>query len=403
MTTIAILGAGMVGTTTALALQARGHDCVLIDRKPPGRETSYGNAGILQAEAMLPYALPDRPFDLLRMALGHRNAVRLNWGGLGGQLPGLLRYFRASLPANMARIGPLWRDLIAEAMAGHDQLAQDAGAEGLIRATGYWEVFASPASFAEGVARAQAMRNEFGVASEALDSAGLARAEPVVTGNTAGAILWAGPRSCSDPGGLVAAYARLFQDRGGRLVQADADDLSPDSSGWRVAGERAERVVLSLGPWTPGALARFGYRVPMVRKQGYHRHFRSAGMPSRPVMLSDQSAVLAPMRAGLRIATAVELPGRPMPDHRQLRRAEAAARRLLDLGAPIEETPWTGTRPCLPGMLPLVMQAPRHRGLWLNFGHGHQGFTLGPATADRLARAMEGDAAAVAGLDRGLR
>ena len=54
-----------------------------------------------------------------------------------------------------------------------------------------------------------------------------------------------------------------------------------------------------------------------------------------------------------------------------MRRAEAAARRLLDLGAPIEETPWTGTRPCLPGMLPLVMQAPRHRGLWLNFGHGH--------------------------------
>ena len=52
MTTIAILGAGMVGTATALALQARGHDCILIDRKPPGRETSYGNAGILQIRAI---------------------------------------------------------------------------------------------------------------------------------------------------------------------------------------------------------------------------------------------------------------------------------------------------------------------------------------------------------------
>ena len=134
----------------------------------------------------------------------------------------------------------------------------------------------------------------------------------------------------------------------------------------------------------------------MILKQGYHRHFAARERPSRPIMLADQSAVLSPMIAGLRLATAVELPGRPRPDHRQLRRAEQAARRLLDLGDPVEEIPWTGTRPCLPGMLPLVREAPRHPGLWLHFGHGHQGFTLGPATAWRLAEAMEGDPQAVA-------
>ena len=79
-----------------------------------------------------------------------------------------------------------------------------------------------------------------------------------------------------------------------------------------------------------------------------------------------------------------------------------AARELVDFGPASEKTAWTGTRPCLPGMLPLVRQAPRHKGLWLHFGHGHQGFTLGPATGERLARAMTGDAEAIAGLDRGI-
>lgn len=403
MTTIAILGAGMVGTATALALQARGHDCILIDRKPPGRETSYGNAGILQAEAMLPYALPHRPVELLRMALGHHNAVRLNWPALPGQTPGLLSYLRASLPRNLTRIGPLWREMIGEAMDRHTRLAAEAGAAHLMRSGGYWEVFTSPAALAEGVARAEALRRDHSVGSEILDPAAFAQAEPVFASGLAGAILWSDPQSCSNPGGLVAAYAGLFERRGGRIVRGDAGDLGAHGTGWRVAGEEAERVVISLGPWSPDVLSRFGYRIPMIRKQGYHRHFSAPAMPSRPVMLSEQSAVLSPMERGLRIATAVELPGRARPDHRQLRRAETAARRLIDIGPPVEDTPWTGTRPCLPGMLPLVREAPRHPGLWLHFGHGHQGFTLGPATAWRLADAMEGNPDAIAGLDTGLR
>ncbi|WP_290690811.1 NAD(P)/FAD-dependent oxidoreductase, partial [Haematobacter sp. UBA3484] len=63
---------------------------------------------------------------------------------------------------------------------------------------------------------------------------------------------------------------------------------------------------------------------------------------------------------------------------------------LFDLGDPVETTPWSGTRPCMPGMLPLVGAAPNHKGLWFNFGHGHQGFTLGPTTALLLAEQMSG-------------
>jgi D-amino-acid dehydrogenase len=60
------------------------------------------------------------------------------------------------------------------------------------------------------------------------------------------------------------------------------------------------------------------------------------------------------------------------------------------LGDPVPDSIWHGHRPCLPDMLPLAGAAPRHRGLWFDFGHGHQGFTLGPTTGRLLAEIMDG-------------
>jgi D-amino-acid dehydrogenase len=215
----------------------------------------------------------------------------------------------------------------------------------------------------------------------------------------AGAVCWTDAWCCRDPGGLVAAYARLFTSRGGRVVVADADTLRRDGSGWSAGGETAERAVVALGPWSPGVLRRFGYRIPMVRKRGYHLHYRGEHGLRRPMALADHSVVLSPVTMGLRICTAAELSSsRPAAHPPQLARGEQAARSLLDLGDSVEDRAWSGTRPCLPRMLPLVCEAPRHPGLWFHFGHGHQGFTLGPVTADRMARAMTGEPSAIAGL-----
>ena len=68
--------------------------------------------------------------------------------------------------------------------------------------------------------------------------------------------------------------------------------------------------------------------------------------------------------------------------------ADTAAREIFPLGTPVDGQIWLGRRPCLPDMLPIVGPAPRHRGLWLDFGHHHLGFTLGPVTGRLLAEMM---------------
>ena len=403
MTRIAVLGAGMVGVSTALALQDHGHDCVIVDRSPPGSETSHGNAGIIQAEAVEPYALPTSPLTLLRMAFGWRNAVELDWASLPGQLPALHAYWRSSRPDALRRVIPVWRQLVSEAIPAHAALIAAAGADHLIRKDGYWEVHGTDAGLAAAVLEAERRKGLHGTDFAAVDGAALARAEPGLRTAMAGAIHWTTPWTCRAPGDLVRAYAALFEGRGGRIVPGDATSLERSGGGWRVAGERVEHAVVALGPWSPDLLKTLGYQVPMVRKRGYHRHYDGNHGLSRPVLLADHSVVLSPMLTGLRVATAAELSAAaPRRNPRQLARGEAAARPLVDLGDPVEGSPWSGTRPCLPGLLPLVCQAKRHRGVWLHFGHGHQGFTLGPATAARLARAIDGDTGAIDGLEMGV-
>lgn len=100
--------------------------------------------------------------------------------------------------------------------------------------------------------------------------------------------------------------------------------------------------------------------------------------------------------AGLRLTTGAELNmlGAP-PRYGQLAKAEQASREIFALGARRDDTPWLGNRPCMADMKPVIGPAHRHDNLWFAFGHGHQGFTLGPTTGRLLAAIMTGQQPAV--------
>ncbi|TGD99442.1 NAD(P)/FAD-dependent oxidoreductase [Methylobacterium nonmethylotrophicum] len=391
-----VLGAGMVGVGTALHLQQRGWSVILVDRGAPGRETSYGNAGIIQSEAVEPYAMPRDWASLFAIATGRSNDVHYEVGALPRHLGALLRYWWHSAPRRHESAARAYASLIAHAAPEHAGLIEEAGAADLVRRGGFRVLHRAARAMDAGVAEAERLRARYGVRSRVLSPAELGAAEPALKATGAGAIHWEDPWSVRDPGALVAAYAALFTRRGGTLRQGEADSLAPSGRGWRVATAdgpvEAEAAVVALGPWSPDLLRRFGYRVAMVRKRGYHRHWRSRRTLALPLLDAQNGTVLAPMAAGLRITTGAEL-SRPEAaiDPVQLARAEAAARDLVDLDGPRENAPWSGTRPCMPDLLPVIGAAPRHPGLWFHFGHGHQGFTLGPASGRLLAEAMSGE------------
>ncbi|AWI85448.1 amino acid dehydrogenase [Alloyangia pacifica] len=396
MAEILVLGAGMVGVSTALALQARGHAVSLVDRGAPGRETSFGNAGIIQAEAAEPYGLPRDLSTLWSFATGRSNDVTWSLRGVTQMAPALWSYFLNSAPRRHAGISRTYAQLTARATQDHAPLIEAAGAGNMVSREGMVQLYRNRAAFEADAADAERLQRDYGVRHRVLAGADYRREDPALRADPAGVIHWPDSWSCNAPGCLVHAYAKLFASRGGRLLEGDASSLVQSGGGWRVTtvAERAEaeHAVVALGPWSPALLRRFGYRIPMIYKRGYHGHYTTVRPPLRPIVDMDNGVVAGQMQAGLRIATGAALVSRTAPaDLRQLDRGRAALSDMLEIGDRIAEPQWTGTRPCLPGMLPLAGAAPRHKGLWFHFGHGHQGFTLGPTTANLLAAALEGE------------
>lgn len=395
-----VLGGGMVGVSTALHLQRRGWSVTLVDRKVPGQETSYGNTGIIQSEAVRPHSMPRDLVSLLRMATNRGNDVRYRMASLPQHVEPLLRYWWNSAPGRYREIITAWARLIAYAVPEHGVLIREAHADNLIRRAGYRHLHRDPATLELAIAKAEENRRDFGVQFRVLTGNELAKAEPLLRDNFPGAIHWLEPWTVSDPGALVSAYAGLFESLGGRILSGDANTLQQTDSGWSVNTDEgrvdAASVVVALGPWSPDLLRSYGYRIPLVRKRGYHMHYRGGASLDLPLIDIANGYGMAPMAKGIRITTGAELTGPEAPSTPvQLARAEAFARQLLDLGTRAEPEPWHGTRPCTPDMLPVLGPAAGYRGLWMNFGHGHQGLTLGPATGRLLAELMSGETPSV--------
>ncbi len=397
---VLVLGAGMIGTCTALQLALRGHAVVLVDRGEPGRETSYGNAGIIQSEAVEPYPFPQDPAVLLRAALGRGADIHYHLAALPALTPALARYWLQSRGPRYRRVAHAYGQLTRRSVAAHAPLIELAGAGDLVRREGYRLVFRTQPALERQVRTAERLRREAGVNFRVLDGAALAQAEPSLKQRLAGAVQWTDPWSVNDPGALVRRYADLLVRRGGRIVRGDARSLRPAGAGWRVQGEDgpidAGQAVIALGPWSDTAIRALGYRFPLFVKRGYHRHYRGGSGPDLPLLDAERGYVLAPMQQGIRLTTGAEFarldaPATPV----QIGRAEALARELLDLPEPVEGTPWLGARPCVGDLKPVIGPAPRHPGLWFHFGHGHQGFTMGPISAQLLAEQMDGEATVV--------
>jgi D-amino-acid dehydrogenase len=404
MPQVLVLGAGAVGVSTALRLQQHGSSVVLLDRVGVGLETSYGNAGIIQREAAEPYAMPRDLRSLLAIGLGRSNDVDYSVAAVLGQAGPLARYWWSSAPSRYRAIGRAYATLIAHSTSAHAPLIDALGsqAEGLVRRDGYRVLFRSARKQDEMTAQAEQLAGDYGIAWRSLSASELQQAEPALLSGGLGGIHWLDPWTVSSPGGLIQAYGALFEQRGGTVLKAAVRGLSRSAggAGWVVETDQgpqeAEQVVLALGPWSIGLLQMLGYAFPMVRKRGYHRHFSATPGLDLPLMDSGFGYVMAPMQQGLRLTSGAQLCAADAPARDvQLRRAEQAARGLLDLGAACEDQAWFGTRPCMSDMLPVIGEAPNHKGLWLHFGHGHQGFTLGPASADMLVDLMTGQTPAV--------
>ena len=392
-----VLGAGIVGVSTALQLQARGRNVVLLDRDQPGSGTSHGNAGLIERASVIPYSFPRELSRLLRYGLNQQPDVRYSLKHLPKAGPWLMQYWQQSGNKGLAKATEAMLPLIEKCVSEHDLLAEPAGMTRLIQDSGWVEVYRTLADFNKAQRDAAAL-GPFKLNYRVLDKQQVHALEPGLHSDVLGGIHWLDPKTVSDPGGLTRGYAELFVQRGGRFVIGDANSLRATAGQWQVESQKglivANEVVVALGPQARGIFEPLGYRIPLAIKRGYHMHYaaKDGHTMQHPILDSIGGYVLAPMVGGIRLTTGIEFADSDDPINEiQLRRCEERAQRLYPLGPRVDAEPWLGRRPCLPDMCPVIGPANRHKGLWFNFGHAHHGLTLGPVSGRLLAEMMTGE------------
>jgi D-amino-acid dehydrogenase len=391
---VAVLGAGIVGVSAAYAARQRGLSVVLVDRREPGSETSYGNAGVLSSGSISPLNNPSLWRALPKYLSNRHPALRWDPVWAARNSGWVFRFLANATNSRLRPRATALHGLIGASLKLHREWIVQAGAAARIRETGWLKTWRSDA-----VATAkleQALLAEYGIASELLDRQAISALEPDIVPVYKVGLLHTQTASVDSPGSVVKAYARMLEGSGGEIRQSDIKAIVPEADGWRVmladGAISARHVVVALGPWSADILRPLGYRVPLAFERGYHREFKPnpARSLQRPIHDADGSFLMTPMEQGIRVTSGVELTDRDAPSSfAQIDAVVPLARGVVEFGDAVGDI-WRGARPTLPDSLPMIGPAPRHSGLWLAFGNQHIGFTTGPATGAAIAAMIGG-------------
>ncbi|MBX3654033.1 MAG: D-amino acid dehydrogenase [Ramlibacter sp.] len=404
---VIVLGAGLLGATSAYYLQQLGHEVTVVDRQAtPAAETSFANGGQISVSHAEPWANPGAPLKVLQW-LGKEDApllfrVRADlrqwlWG---------LQFLRECTPARtrhnirqIVRLGTYSRDML-------QQLRRDTGLAYDQRTQGILHFYTSAKEFDAALKPAEQMR-ELGCERRVISADEAVRIEPALRAmrpRLAGATYTAEDESgdanrfarelvrlCEASGVrfLMSHTVTALREAGGQIEHVEATD-----SEGRFQRLRADAYVLAMGAVSPLLAAPLGLRLPIYPAKGY-----SVTMPvkdpalAHEVSLTDDEYKLVFSRLGdrLRIAGTAELNGYDRDLNRV--RCEAIVRRVEDVfpgaGDTTQAQFWTGLRPATPSNVPLIGKT-RLPNLFLNTGHGTLGWTHACGSGKSIARIVSG-------------
>jgi len=391
---VIVIGAGIVGISTALHLLMRGKRVLLMDRGAAGQETSFGNAGIIETSYVLPFGLPPHR-RMVGILLNRDPAARIHYLSLPQYIAWIIDFYFKSQSGPRQINGKLLRPLIACALEEHRVLMRNTDADRHLSMAGRVKLHRSEASFSASDLERR-VATEMGVPFEVMSAKEFQEIEPFLRPIYHKAVRWTCNARLTNPGAVMAAYADRFVRDGGVFQQTRAMALRPmNESMWCVETEQgkiiANDIVVCTGPWASDFFKPLGYRFPLGIKRGYHQHFSAIGAAtlSHAIVDADIGYVLASMEQGYRVTTGVEFssinnPAKPV----QISRIMPYLRELFPIGDPIDPKAWLGNRPCFTDSLPIIGPAPKHKGLWFNFGHGHSGLTIGPPSGRLLAEML---------------
>lgn len=412
MTATIVIGAGVVGATTAYFLAREGLSVTVLDSRPaPGLDTSFANGGLLAANSALPWSSPGTPLQMLKW-LGREDAPLLlrpsaipSLGSWGVKFLANCRQGKYRETANtLTRFGQHSLSLM-DGLLAHQPMDFDLGRGGFL------EIFKGPGAHASAEAFAQLLE-PMGARVRRLDRRACVALEPSLAPIEARIEigLWLENDCWGDAHKFTREIAQAAQGLGARF-EFDSGASQIETRHGRVSAVihsrgrlDADRVVVCGGAASPRLLAPLGVKLPIAPVKGYSLTLSrdEAGVaPLRPIVDDHEHICVTPLGDRLRVAGTVEFAGndRTLRPSRVENLKNALRNLYPQIRMPEQINAWCGMRPMTVDGMPYI-DAAAVQGLYVNTGHGALGWTLACASAERVVQLMAGQRCGLFRLDR---
>lgn len=401
---IAVVGAGIVGLSTALWLQGEGFQVTLIDRDEPGMGASFGNAGLFADYARLPFARFAMLCKMPNLLLDKESPLSLQSSYLPSLLPYGVGFVRACFPNNFRAGCQALTSLQEKTRVADQYLLKKTQADSLVKSEGCLGLFASPEGFAKAQEDDLEKRREQGVNLQLLKPSDIKGLEPDIADFYAGGVYYPDTRFTVDPLKICQKYAQYFLEKGGVLLRDEVLNLQPSVLGskesvrLKLSHQTVEfdQVVITAGVASKALLKPLSINLPLVSERGYHLSLDIGDKHlTRPVGWLDKGVFLTPMADGVRMAGTAEFAKADAPENHQCTDTMFSHATTMLGQKPEMKSTWVGSRPSTPDSLPVIGRLQKYPQVTLAFGHSHLGLTLGALTGQLVCELLQNKAPSV--------
>ena len=386
MKTVLIVGAGIVGVSSAIWLQRAGYRVIIVDRFGPASGASHGNAGILAAGSIMPIPSPSLLKKLPLILLSNNSPLFLKTSYLPKLLPFLLGYLSHSTTKSVEKYAKAMAPLIHDSVQQHMSLAKGTEAEEFITEVDYCFGYETEKDFSLDHS-VWDLRKELGFKFEICQGSDFSKVDSFYEGLFKVVVRCKNHGRISDPGGYIKALSDHFISQGGELIISNVQDINFRGKNFvrtTIDGDAitSDKVIIATGAWSKDLVKKFGLKIPLESERGYHIEFIKPQIyPRVPMMLTSKKFVITPMNGRIRAAGLVEFAGLKAASRRGP--IKLLKRQMKNLFPNLEyeqEIEWLGHRPALTDSLPMLGHIDQEKRLFLAFGHQHLGLTGGAKT-----------------------
>ena len=379
---VIVIGSGITGVSCAEELRRSGAKVTLIDRVKAGdpSQTSFGNAGILAREGIMPIANPSMLKMIPQILLSPSSPVYLKWSYLAKFSPWALQFIMNGTRPKALPIILALNELIYDTVENHIQLSKNTDAARFIEKGDMTLLYRNRKQFSSDKFANQTRRN-LGITWEELSRDKLLDRDPHISKLYQFGLAYKNHGWITNPAAYVSSLAKHFQENGGKILIGEVSKINGNNvelKGGIIL--KAENIVLATGAWSKNLASQLGHNIPLQAERGYHLSLKNAShMPPNTYLITDKKFGLTPMDGFLRCAGQSEFAPLEMPPNpKAIKNLRKFLFRLYPKLAYETETIWQGTRPTLPDSLPVIGRSSKNPSVIFAFGGQHLGLTMGP-------------------------